>query len=105
MGGTISVVSTPGQGTTFTATWPITRNAALISGDVPASSVPTSDAPNAAQPSPVNTAAEIGSELLLIEDNPDVVEYLTACCRSIINWTLPTTAGQASKKRWKRYPI
>ena len=78
MGGTISVVSTPGKGTTFTATWPITRNAAVMSEDTAAYSNLVSDVSTVPR-STVENAAFIGNELLLIEDNPDVVEYLTAC--------------------------
>ena len=82
MGGDISVESEVGKGTIFTVSLPITQNA-------PASDRVTSSHPvTAAEPKLGDTfklppnLTSVETELpsiLLIEDNPDVVEYLAAC--------------------------
>ncbi|MDX2133529.1 MAG: ATP-binding protein [Saprospiraceae bacterium] len=75
MGGTIHMDSTPGGGTTATVTLPLTNTA-------PMQPVPTPVHPPVSLPMPGATTpdAEEGRPLvLLMEDNPDVVEYLIAC--------------------------
>jgi signal transduction histidine kinase/CheY-like chemotaxis protein/AraC-like DNA-binding protein/ligand-binding sensor domain-containing protein len=79
MGGDISVVSEVGKGTAFMVRLPITHNAPEI--DRTSSSQPVADAePNAGAnlKSPSKLTTEQAS-ILLIEDNPDVMEYLAAC--------------------------
>ena len=81
MGGDISVESRVGEGTTFTVRLPITNQAAKVENvyakhdhtgvilSPPRTTLPTSQ-PRSDHP-----------QLLLIEDNPDVMEYLAACLR------------------------
>lgn len=73
MGGNLRVESEPGVGTTFLANWPITQNA-------PITEVLT--APKTQNGNPKAPEASIldldRPTLLLIEDNPDVIAYLTS---------------------------
>jgi signal transduction histidine kinase/DNA-binding response OmpR family regulator/ligand-binding sensor domain-containing protein len=82
MGGDISVQSKVGEGTTISVSLPITRNALSVT-------LPIFDQPPPTQPTIVQPAqkqlrrayAEKNEycKVLIIEDNPDVVEYLTSC--------------------------
>ncbi len=78
MGGEISVESRAGQGTTFTIRLPVSNKAEKapapgVYRDTPAVHHSTE------LPATGHTAG--GHRLLLIEDNPDVMEYLAACLR------------------------
>lgn len=82
MGGSIHVESQEGRGATFVVMLPIRQQVPLV---------PSSDAGKALQPTPVagidlSHRPEISGthlpSLLIIEDNPDVVEYLIACLES-----------------------
>ena len=78
MGGDISVDSLAGQGTTFTVQLPVSNKAEKA----PALGAyrDTPDVHHTAElPATGHTAG--GHRLLLIEDNPDVMEYLAACLR------------------------
>ncbi len=78
MGGAISVHSEVGKGTAFTVRLPISHKAALE--DAPGVAEQSNDHHWAAPTSPsAAPAAEVRPALLLVEDNPDVLEYLAAC--------------------------
>ncbi len=99
MGGEISVESSTsplgdrGVGTTFTVKLPITRNAQLAShpvtspqlaenlgGTFPKPKAPLwGGTPSEKLPPKSDHEGKLSNHLLLIEDNPDVVEYLAAC--------------------------
>lgn len=87
MGGDISAESTVGAGTTFLIKLPITNNSAFVYAQ--AGSGAAGGKPAAIKPliprTPVAGATsgypDNAPTLLLIEDNPDVVEYLTACLK------------------------
>lgn len=77
MGGDIRVESEAGKGTSFTVLLPITRNAPPLEApqfeDLAATPLQTSSSSQDTSPaSPL-------PQILLVEDNPDVVEYLIAC--------------------------
>jgi len=78
MGGEISVESETGKGTTFTVRLPVT-NKAVASEALNWSNAITSDK---SLVTPFKKASpEVAEQptILLIEDNPDVIEYLAAC--------------------------
>lgn len=84
MGGEISVASQPGQGTSFTVLLPIQRSAMQVD------ELPFKDKdhlhlhvdPDDNQSMSVNPETHDGSLIaLIVEDNLDVVHYITACLR------------------------
>ena len=70
--GSISVKSKKGAGTTFTVTLPVSQNANLV----PLSELPKPSVSNPLQ-TPLGSKSTSSAQLLLIEDNADVVEYMT----------------------------
>lgn len=82
MGGTIRVLSDTGKGTTFIVKLPRTNQAALeeaLPVPVLASKVPSLNAPPAISgPMPGLSQSDL-PRLMIVEDNPDVMEYLVTC--------------------------
>jgi len=80
MGGQISAESEPGKGSTFTVTLPISRQAPTGDPQQHGERFDSVVAPAmpARQPNP-SPGAEHLPRLLIIEDNPDVVEYMASC--------------------------
>ncbi|MEY3241868.1 MAG: hypothetical protein RIR11_3307 [Bacteroidota bacterium] len=85
MGGEISVESSVGVGSTFLVRLPITNNSALAaSGDNVKIETwkPSLAKPQITRPEePVQNHPLTAPTVLLVEDNPDVVEYLNACLK------------------------
>ncbi|MBK8565374.1 MAG: response regulator [Saprospiraceae bacterium] len=85
MGGVINVASVVGKGTTFTVRLPLEQSPLTAKGEpYPSSSVnfppvkPSTELPDLG---PKAHSNETNPSILLIEDNPDVVEYLAACLK------------------------
>jgi len=82
MGGEISVESTVGAGSTFFVKLPITNNSVFEERPVEISKIPTASR----RPAAMSPAADPDRwDILVIEDNPDVVEYLDACLKDAYN--------------------
>ncbi len=83
LGGQIKVRSKLGEGTVFNVELPIHRNAALAEGFSKASADPVQIAVQTTLP---NTSEVTNLPLVLIvEDNPDLVDYLRACLQPNYN--------------------
>ncbi len=82
MGGAIEVASEMGQGSTFTIWLPIHHHAEALPEDVmlPAAQLPLLTPIQASTPS-ASLKPETDYTVLLVEDNPDLMEYLTWCLR------------------------
>ena len=84
LNGSIQIESEVGKGATFTVKLPITNKASLIghpttSGEATPDYVLTATRPTILSES----GSKEGATLLVIEDNPDVVEYLAACLQGV----------------------
>jgi signal transduction histidine kinase/CheY-like chemotaxis protein/AraC-like DNA-binding protein len=102
MGGEINVESEVGKGAVFTVRLPITIKAAASAGvtwNVPKSGGDFKLPPDLPHKSPLDLlpAADDSQSILIIEDNPDVVEYLAACLTS---HPAPLLAGEGPGVRY-----
>ncbi len=79
MGGDISVESTLGAGTTFRVALPIANKADKTAEPYGQSDTPAENRSESFAPATGLVPPATGSHLLIIEDNPDVVDYLAAC--------------------------
>ncbi len=82
MSGEISVESTVGKGSTFLVKLPITNHGAFEEKAVEINKTPSQFRPIAQQ---AGTNDPNKPSILIIEDNPDVVEYLSACLKEHFN--------------------
>lgn len=80
MGGTISVESRQGEGTIFTVLLPVHNTSEQVMGEIGDKPVLEPMAATAPRAHKAPTAGS-GTRLLIVEDNPDVMEYLAACLR------------------------
>lgn len=116
LGGSIEVASTQGAGTTFSLTFPITRNAPVqesqpvpvVSARVPLPSVQekaTAAASAAKEPVIYPEDAATGlPTLLIVEDNPDVRLYLTACLENHYQLYLATNGQEGINQAIEQVP-
>ncbi|TAD84063.1 MAG: response regulator [Bacteroidetes bacterium] len=81
LGGTINVQSQESRGTTFSVILPMHQHATIAAPPV---SFPREAAGEKPEITPFENNPELPT-LLLVEDNPDVVEFLTACLRQQYN--------------------
>ncbi len=107
MGGTITVQSEPGKGSTFTAIWPITNQAPLALGDLDpekAEQVPIGYSNHfQAIQTPGTLDTELPS-LLIMEDNPDVAEFLSTCLRETYQLDFAYNGKQGIEKALETVP-
>ena len=82
LGGEIAVISETGKGATFTVILPITQIAQIKRPPSPISWEDFTSSPPQIFKSSKLVAAERSPQILLIEDNPDVVEYLSTCLQN-----------------------
>ena len=81
MGGEITVESTMGVGSTFRVKLPVTNNSAFDEKTAGSRKIAASGL--ASFPSPTTAESDDYQRILIIEDNPDVVEYLRACLQGV----------------------
>ena len=87
MCGNISVTSKVGEGSTFMVQLPITNNSVFDETTTGRQQQPTDKRPFTNQPTkrPAVVNDPDRPNILLVEDNPDVVEYLDACLKDHFN--------------------
>ncbi len=107
MGGNITVQSELSKGTTFTAMWPITNQAPMVLGEADSSKSVQVAAGHSSSLSdgtaPIATDTELPS-LLIIEDNPDVVEYLATCLQEKYQLDFAFNGKQGIEKALETVP-
>lgn len=98
--GTISVTSTPGQGTVFSITLPVSRNAPPMA---PAPHLlPNTPLPLSSEHKP--PARKSLPQLLVVEDNPVIADYLHSCLHPHFRLILATSGNQGLELALEHIP-
>jgi signal transduction histidine kinase/DNA-binding response OmpR family regulator/ligand-binding sensor domain-containing protein len=107
MGGTLTVQSEPGKGATFTAIWPITNQAPLALDDLDPEKSELVPVGHSNHFQAIQTPGTLDPELpslLIIEDNPDVVEFLSTCLQGTYQLDFAYNGKQGIEKALETVP-
>lgn len=110
MGGKISVESTLGKGTTFTVMIPVSRRAEksneleLMSEKVTRLASPDLVVANTLDTTIVPEQETAPPTLLIVEDNPDIVQYLAACLQSQFQLDFAVDGQEGIEKAIEQVP-
>lgn len=107
MGGTLTVQSEPGKGATFTAILPITNQAPLALGDLDPEKAELVPIGHSNQFQTIKTPGTLDPELpslLIMEDNPDVVEFLSTCLQGTYQLDFAYNGKQGIEKALETVP-
>ncbi|MEM1324018.1 MAG: response regulator [Bacteroidota bacterium] len=103
MGGSIRVESQEGKGSRFELNFPI-RNEAVLQQATSYAALPSLvEAPEVGQEGGARLASD-GPSLLIIEDNPDVAEYLSACLQDAYQLSIVADGQEGIDKALELIP-
>lgn len=103
--GDIRVESIPDKGSTFTVTIPIRQTAPLEAVVQPAEVPLPAQAPDSSEViSHLEVSAEELPSLLVVEDNPDVVQYLKACLKGLYQLEVARDGQEGIEKAIEMVP-